>query len=157
MKYLKYWLPVLLWMGFIFWMSTGTFSSQNTSAFLEPALNLLVPDLSRQDVDMIHGAVRKTGHVTEYFILGLLLFRAFRNSLDKQRGWHWAFYSISVIVMYAAGDELHQSFVATRTAALSDVCLDIAGGLLGQGACLLLLRREHRNGMHAASSANTLK
>ncbi|MGC2062816.1 MAG: VanZ family protein [Thermodesulfovibrionales bacterium] len=145
MRFIKYWLPVLLWMGFIFWMSSGTFSSQNTSLIIEPLISLLLPSLSQEEIDMIHGVIRKAGHVAEYFIFGTLLFRAFRNSLDKQRVWQWALYSLLITTGYAAGDEFHQSFVSTRTASLADVCIDISGGLLALAGSVLCQRRTRQN------------
>jgi VanZ family protein len=141
----KSWLPVFLWMGFIFWMSTGTFSEQNTSLIFEPVISLLMPDLQQHEVDAVHGVVRKAGHVGEYFVLGILLFRAFRRRSDKQRPGQWAFYSLLVILPYAAGDEFHQSFEASRTASLLDVCFDIAGGLLAQAVCISWYRRKQKN------------
>ena len=86
---------------------------------------------------MIHGVVRKLGHVTEYFILGILLFRAFHGSSKELRIPRWAFSSFFVLVLYAGSDELHQSFVSTRTASLFDVGMDALGGLLAQGASAL--------------------
>lgn len=133
----KYWAPVLLWMSFIFWMSTGTFSAENTSLIIEPILRFLMPSLSPEKVDMIHGVIRKLGHVTEYFILGILLFRAFRGGSRELRIQRWAFSSFVVAVLYAASDEFHQSFISTRTASLFDVGMDTLGGILAQGVSAL--------------------
>ena len=124
-------------MSFIFWMSTGTFSAENTSLIIVPILRFLMPFLSSEKVNMIHGVVRKLGHVTEYFVLGILLFRAFRSDSRELRIQRWAFASFLVAVLYAASDEFHQSFVSTRTASLFDVGMDALGGLLAQGASAL--------------------
>jgi VanZ family protein len=133
----KYWAPVFLWMSVIFWMSTGTFSAQNTSMIIEPILYFLMPSISPEKVAMIHGVMRKLGHVTEYFILGILLFRAFRGGLKELRNLRWALSSLLVVVLYAAGDEFHQSFIPARTASLFDVGIDTFGGILSQGASIL--------------------
>jgi VanZ family protein len=133
----KYWVPVLLWMSFIFWMSTGTFSAQNTSLIIEPILHFLMPSISQEKMAMIHGVIRKFGHVTEYFILGILLFRAFRGGSKELRNLRWAFSSLLVVVLYAASDEFHQSFVIARTASLFDVAIDTLGGILAQGVSVL--------------------
>ena len=117
-------------MGVIFWMSTGMFSSEHTSQIIVPLLNFLFPGLTPDQIDMIHGLIRKAGHVTEYFLLGILFFHAFRgNSLQK---WHirWTIYSIIGVVFYAASDEFHQTFVSSRTASLVDFGIDSAGGIL---------------------------
>ena len=136
-NFLKYWLSVILWMGVMFWVSTGTFSSEHTSRFIVPLLHFLFPWLLPQDVDMMHELTRKTGHVIEYFILGLLLFRAFRS--DSSQGWRprWAIYTVIGVIIYAVSDEFHQLFVAARGASLVDVGIDSAGGILSQIAVML--------------------
>ena len=136
-NFIKYWLPVIFWMGVIFLMSTGTFSSENTSRFIVPFLHFLFPWLSQQDVDMIHGMTRKAGHVTEYFILGLLLFRAFRGESPQAWRLRWAIYAVIGVVFYAVSDEFHQSFVAVRGASLVDVGIDSTGGILSQIVVML--------------------
>ena len=136
----KYWSPVIFWMGFIFWMSTGTFSSDNTSAVIEPLLLLLMPWLSSQRLDVIHEIIRKCAHLTEYFVLGLLLFRAFRSGSSPSRMLRWTLSAGIVVLLYAASDEFHQSFVGSRTPALHDVVIDVAGGVLAQGAAILYFR-----------------
>jgi VanZ family protein len=35
------------------------------------------------------------------------------------------------ILLYAIGDEFHQSFVPSRTASLGDVTIDVLGGICG--------------------------
>ena len=142
--FINYWLPVIIWMGVIFGMSTGMFSADHTSRFIVPLLNFLFPQLSPHDVDLIHGLIRRAGHVTEYFILGVLLFRAFRS--DSPYPWRprWTLYAIIAVVVYAMSDEFHQSFVGTRTASLIDISIDSAGGVLSQVAVTFrhLLRRK---------------
>jgi VanZ family protein len=64
------------------------------------------------------------------------LFRAFRKQLEGSGGLRWAGIPMLIIVLFATGDELHQFFTGTRTAALTDVLLDAAAGLLAQLICL---------------------
>jgi VanZ family protein len=142
-KKVQYWFPVFLWIGFIFWMSTGMFSAQNTYLFLEPLLRFFAPSISQKEVVVFHIILRKLAHLTEYFISGLLLFRAFRNGSDKRREWLWAFSSLLVVVIIAASDEFHQSFVLTRTASLIDVSIDITGGFLAQ-CTNVLMHQSHK-------------
>jgi VanZ family protein len=132
-------------MGFIFWMSTGMLSSEHTSRFIIPFLNFFFPGLAPDQIEIIHGLFRKAGHVTEYFIMGILFFRAFRS--DSSQKWHlrWAIYAIIGVVFYAASDEFHQTFVSSRTASLVDVGIDSAGGILSQIAIILrwgIMRRS---------------
>ena len=132
-------------MGVIYWMSTAMFSSEHTSQIIVPLLVFLFPGLTPNQVDMIHGLIRKAGHVSEYFLLGILFFHAFRgNSLQKWRI-RWIIYSIIGVVFYAASDEFHQTFVSSRTASLVDVGIDSAGGILSQIAIIFRLKIMRRS------------
>jgi VanZ family protein len=143
-KKIQYWLPVLLWICFIFWMSTGLFSAQNTYLFFEPILRFFVPSISHKEIIVVHIFMRKLAHVTEYFISGLLLFRAFKNGSDKRQEWFWAFSSLLVVVIIAASDEIHQTFVSTRTSSIVDVGIDIMGGFLAQCMSVLMYQRKRQ-------------
>ncbi len=140
----RYWLPVILWMTFIFWMSTGSFSAESTSLIIEPILRFLMPQISQQSLNMVHVTVRKCGHFTEYFILGLLLFRAFRGGSAKSYRPLWLFFSLVIIILYASSDEFHQSFVSTRTASVVDVGIDITGGACAQVIFALMYGRKRK-------------
>jgi VanZ family protein len=120
LKLIKNWLPVVLWAGLIFYLSS------------QPGLKsgLVWP------YDFILG---KGAHVTEFAVLFLLLYRAMANySLEKPAGREacqkaskkallWAFVAT---ILYAAFDEFHQFFVAGRVASLTDVAIDSLGVLL---------------------------
>lgn len=127
-------------MGFIFWMSTGTFSAEHTSRFIVPALHFLFPALALSDLYLFHGWIRKFGHLSEYFILGLLFFRAFRGQASPQWRLRWALYAFLAVVTFALGDEFHQSFVTSRTSSLADVTIDSLGGLLSQIAIYIRIK-----------------
>lgn len=128
----KYRLPPILWICFIFWMSTGTFSAENTYSVVEKVVTFFVPAISSQELDLVHTLARKAAHVSEYFILGLLLFRAFRGAPSASWNIRWPFFAFIVVVLCAVSDELHQCFVPTRTGSYVDVGIDTAGGLLAQ-------------------------
>ena len=81
---------------------------------------------------LIHTFIRKAGHVIEYFISGLLLFRAFRGDLTVSWSRRWSFFAVIVVVLWTVTDEFHQSFVPTRLASAVDVGIDTAGGILAQ-------------------------
>jgi VanZ family protein len=49
-----------------------------------------------------------------------------------------------IVALYAASDEFHQSFVPTRTALVSDVFVDTAGGAAGLLALWAFGRRQKR-------------
>ncbi|MFN2622594.1 MAG: VanZ family protein [Chthoniobacterales bacterium] len=125
-RFLKYWLPVLAWMIFIFVGSTDLLSAEHTSRFIGPFLRWFAPDVSDATIASVQFIVRKCAHLTEYAILAALLYRAFRQHRDRV-------FRIAFIIaaLYAALDEFHQSFVASRTASPWDVTIDCAGALIG--------------------------
>lgn len=136
----KRWLPVVVWLAFVFFMSTGTFSAENTFSVVRPILAFLFPGLSPDQVMMIHGIIRKGAHVFEYFVLGFLLLRAFRARSSGEWKWRSSLLAVLGVALYALGDEFHQSFVPTRTASMTDVGIDTAGGVLAQIVCAFWYR-----------------
>ena len=133
-KFIRYWIPVIIWCCIICWMSTETFSSEQTSRFIMPVIHFLFHWLSPQGADLMHWMIRKSGHFTVYFIFGLLLFRAFYGVSLQKRSLYLAVYSVIILIFFAMIDELHQSFIPSRTCLLSDVAIDSAGGIFAQVA-----------------------
>ena len=123
---LKSWLPVLLWMVFIFISSTDLMSAEHTSRFIGPFLRWFSPDITDATIASIQLVVRKCAHVTEYAILSALLLRALRQHLLAAR---WVAFVLAAL--YAVLDEFHQSFVPSRTGSPWDVVTDCIGAILG--------------------------
>jgi VanZ family protein len=131
MKWLKYWWPALVWAVVISGFSTGAFTSDNTSRYIIPILRFFLPHASPETLYFLHHIIRKCAHLTEYFILSMLILRGIRAG---EKGMHvrWALVTILIIAGYAALDEYHQSFVPGRTAAVGDVLIDTSGGIVAQ-------------------------
>jgi VanZ family protein len=110
-RVLTLWLPVVVWAAVIF-----TFSSI-------PALST---GLGTWDT-----VLRKGAHVTEYAVLGMLLYRAFAREVP----------ALATGIAYAATDELHQHFVRGRSASPVDVAIDAVGIAVGMLVWLHLPRR----------------
>ena len=127
----KNWLPAIAWAGMISSLSTDTFSSEHTSRFIIPVLRWLFPHWSNDALELMHGIIRKSAHVTEYFIFSIFLLRALRG---KNREWtlRWAVWAVVIAAGYAALDEFHQSFVPTRTASPWDALIDTVGASAAQ-------------------------
>jgi VanZ family protein len=143
----KYWLPVLIWMALIFTASSDVHSYERSSRIIEPLLRWLFPHLSEAKIHDVHELFRKCAHLTEYAVLALLLWRGVRKPL-KNNVWAWdwreARFTLLLVMFYAATDEFHQIFVPTRTAQVSDVFIDTAGGAAGLFALWLIGRwRKH--------------
>jgi VanZ family protein len=137
----RYWLPLLVWMALIFIGSTDLMSAEHTSRIIGPLLRWLWPGISEQTIMHVQFFVRKAGHITEYAILAALLYRALINTVLVGR----AFLSAAIVLLfcgiYAMSDELHQSFVPSRTATARDVATDSAGAVFGV-LLIRMLRRE---------------
>lgn len=127
----KAWLPAILWAGVISSLSTDTFSAEHTSVIIVPILQWLFPHASHATIEALHGLIRKSAHLTEYFIFSILLVRGLRG---PERGWmlRWAIWAVAIAAGYAALDEFHQSFVPSRTASPWDALLDSVGATAAQ-------------------------
>jgi hypothetical protein len=113
-------------MGLGFTLSTSTFSSEETRSILMPMLGWLAGVLRPEHAGMIHWFVRKGAHVAEYAILAVLWRRAFIRSetlAPARSGWA----ALGIAVACAVIDEIHQSYLLTRTGSPGDVVLDSFG------------------------------
>ena len=104
------WLPALILMGIIFYASST------------PKRGL--PDLQQWDF-----AVKKSGHVAGYALLGAAYLRGLAGGRPLTR--RWAALALLGAALYGATDEFHQLFVSGRGAAVSDVLIDTAGAAGG--------------------------
>jgi VanZ family protein len=105
MKIVKLWLPVIAWAGLIFYVSSLTHLSTGL----------------RSDL-----VFRKIAHALEYYVLVLLLSRAFRGSF-RSGVLELYIYPAVLSFLYAISDEFHQSFVPGRIACAQDVLIDCIG------------------------------
>jgi VanZ family protein len=140
---LRYWLPVLVWMALILTLS----GRSELAVGANPATGETVkPGL----------ALAKLGHVFEYAVLAVLMFRAATAGdgglrLPPRRAAVW----IAVVALaFGTGDELRQSLVPNRSPRLTDVLLD--GTSAGVTATILMVRQLRKTSCHPASSARRL-
>lgn len=111
MRFLKYWLPTLLWAFLIFNMS-GRSSIHTTDVYWQ---------------DFVF---KKTAHFIEYFIFAVLIYRSLKNTtgFSKEK---ILILSFVITVFYAASDEFHQSFIPGREPRIRDVVIDAIGATTG--------------------------
>jgi VanZ family protein len=139
----KYWMPVLVWMGLIFLLSTDLGSARQTSRFIGPLLRWVWPAVTEAQIGRAQLAARKTGHVTGYAILAVLALRGVRRGMFVS-GWRGrgAVAAWMIASLYAMTDEIHQSMVPTRMASAGDVALDSFGAALGVALAWMIGRRR---------------
>jgi VanZ family protein len=97
------WLPSLVWMGVIFWLSSLS-STGLPSGWSGP------------------------GHFTVYAVLGVLVFRALTGELGPAKAIVCA---VLISSAYGITDEFHQAFVPGRMPDVVDWGLDTLGALAG--------------------------
>jgi VanZ family protein len=142
---LKTWIAAILWLILIALESSSLGSAANTSRFLYPLLHFLI-GLDPIRFLVWHVYIRKTGHFVGYFMLSLLLFRAWRATFAQRgaRGWStlWVGIALSMTALVASLDEWHQSYLPSRTGTIEDVFLDIFAALTAQLVIYLVLRHR---------------
>jgi VanZ family protein len=134
--------PLVIWMMIIFAGSTDALSASNSGRILKPILLWLFPHIGEPQIATIHFCVRKLAHFSEYAILAILAARAFYGSGHERLRQRWFGAALLLILLYAFGDEFHQSFEASRTASIYDSFIDIAGGVTA--LVLMAMRRQRR-------------
>jgi VanZ family protein len=140
--WLALWWPALAWAVVISLFSTHLFTSQNTGHIIIPILHWLFPRASLPTLEFMHHIIRKCAHLTEYFILSLLILRGIRAGRHGTK-LAWAVLAIVIVAGYASLDEFHQRFVPGRTPAVSDVLLDTTGGAAAQAIAALFAMLVH--------------
>lgn len=127
--------PLVIMMAVIFFFSAmeGDESSDTSSRFLQPIINLVEGithhDMNRSTIESLHWLIRKAAHFTEYAIFGIMALFAF-NGLFKKKIWLIIVPEI-ISFLYALSDEFHQYFVPGRYASFGDVMIDSSGALVG--------------------------
>ena len=142
---LKYWAPPIIWMATIFLFSTDAFSGANTGSLLWAVVSFIYPGVTQELFDSIHFYVRKAGHFTEYAILALLLFRAFRSGARDRWRLRWALSSLLIAFLYASLDEYHQTFTRRRTGSVYDSLIDTSGAATALVLLWLYGRKIEKN------------
>jgi VanZ family protein len=144
-RIVRYWLPVALMFGAMYYFSTDVFSAENTRSVIDKIFLWFFPHASHHTMSTLNYVVRKSAHFIEYAILGALLFRAFRADSPLRWRFRWAVYAFLCTASWALLDELHQTLTRTRGGSIWDSLLDSSGGLFALAVITILTRRVHDN------------
>ena len=146
--------PLVGWIGFIFFASTGAMSASNTSRIIGPLFRWLFPNITEAQLLFVHFSVRKSAHFTEYAVLALLAARAFIPSTHERlrRGWFVA--AFALVALVALLDEYNQSFNVARTGTIWDSMIDISGGITALVVFSLWRARRRRRQKEFAAPKN---
>jgi VanZ family protein len=108
-KFLKYWAPLYVYAGIIFYFSS---------------IPKPLPDVSIPHFD-------KFLHLIEYAVFGILAARAFKSSPREILYKNFKILAVLAAVAYGASDEFHQLFVSCRSCDVFDLMTDLIGGTIG--------------------------
>ena len=104
------WLPVVVYMAAIFYMSS----------LPEPP---------------VPAGGDKPWHFLAYLGLGVVTVRAVAGGLPASIDVRVAAFAAAIAIGYGATDELHQAFVPGRSAQVADLVADAIGVIVGAGLC----------------------
>ena len=130
----------ILFILFIF--HNSMFPGPQSSAQSQCVMNFLNHMLTalQSPVTLSEHFVRKAGHFTEYFILGILMLitvRAYRKPVRES-----AFAGMFFLLLVPVIDEFIQFFTPKRGSSVFDVLLDFGGGMAGMMVTCLVRNRK---------------
>ncbi len=141
------WTAVLLWMLFIFNLSSQAADqsdklSTGVTEILFETLEKVAPeyDLNIREFNRL---LRKNAHFFAYLVLGVLVVNALRQAGVK--GLKAFALAFCICILYAVSDEVHQLFVPGRGGQVVDVLIDSAGAIVGIGGFAFLTLKKHSN------------
>ncbi|MEJ6952485.1 VanZ family protein [Natronospora cellulosivora (SeqCode)] len=136
------WLAVILWMGLIFYLSS---QAAEESRELSIGITQIIANFFETvfpflefDINSFHHFIRKAAHFSAYFVLGVLLINAFRISGISML--NCVLSAISLSVLYAVVDEVHQIYVPGRVGDIRDIMIDSVGAIFGISLYVLILK-----------------
>ena len=109
MRFIKFWLPVIIYAIIIFHISS-------------------VPG---KDIPDLFPTQSYIFHFLEYLAFAVLIKRAIKEYYPNQANKKRLMTVVAIVFAYALFDEFHQSFIPSRTASLSDVFTDVLASFVG--------------------------
>jgi VanZ family protein len=130
----------VLFVLFIF--HNSIYPGPQSSAQSQYVMNLLNHMLTalQSPVVLSEHFVRKAGHFTEYFMLGILLLITVRSY--RKPVWESAFVGMYFLLLVPVIDEFIQLFTPKRGSSVLDVLLDFGGGMVGMAVTCLVRNRK---------------
>ena len=103
------WLPAILWMSFLFYLSHQAAPLERVASDIDPFL----------------------AHVAVYSILAFLLHAALAGYHSAAPRWVPVSIAFALAVLYGVSDEIHQAYVPGRVASELDLVADGIGAVIG--------------------------
>lgn len=142
--WLSRYVPLILWIGVIFFLSSSQGSMSETSRIIRPLLEWLFPTVPEVTLTLYHAYIRKFAHFAEYFVLGFLACRAFARSSADLLSQNYYLFAVVLVLTIACVDEFNQSFDPARTSSPYDVLIDVSGGSAATAIYFLAMRSRRK-------------
>lgn len=121
-KFIKYYLPVMIWAGVIFYFSS-------------------IPGLRYSKSATEEIILRKGAHFVEFVVLFFLVWRIFFGAHKmKSQIAYWL--ALCITIIFAASDEFHQTLVLGRSGKMIDFIFDSTSIIFGAEMIFILVRRK---------------
>lgn len=149
-KSIIFWFITVLWISIILYLSSqnGEETARMSSGFAEKLAEILYQQPSVEQVNNVHGALRKVAHISLFFILGVLSYFASGSTFrakDLQRKLLAVVVAVMITSAYGFFDEWHKQFIAGRHFDIEETILNMFCGLAGIGiAMAVMCFQEHR-------------
>lgn len=139
-----WWLPTLVWLCVLAWFSTDTFSAEHTGNVLWKIIHALYSNISPAAFEQLHFLVRKSAHFFSYGLPSGLAFFSFRATFTAFQQWslRWSVPAWLLALLAGSSDEIHQTFVGSRTPSPRDVLIDVTGALFFQLVIAWMVHRK---------------
>lgn len=139
MKKIKYFIPAIMWMIFIFIMShTNGNDSSNQSNFIAQIILRFI----NIDLNTLTFVIRKIAHMCEYALLFLLIYYGLHKTFKYQ---YYLLISLILTFLYACSDEFHQTFISGRSGQFKDVLIDTIGMIIMFSIIYLWQKEKNSN------------
>ncbi|RPF54336.1 VanZ family protein [Aquisalibacillus elongatus] len=156
MRKILWWMPAMVWLGVIFFLSGQPGEDQE----IEPLISIYLPveqikpfiswieftyygevrSVAAMGVEpFIEFVFRKLAHFGVYFILAILVYLAMIKTTAIQSFYQMTM-SYLLVVHFAILDEVNQGFTDGRTPYFGDVIIDAFGALIGLGLVTLIIQ-----------------
>jgi VanZ family protein len=137
LQWLSVWWPGAVNVGIVCAESTDHFSAANTRHRYYHWFCDHFGYVSWETWSTINFEIRKAGHFVGYGVMCLIFYTCVARTLLRHVGEsanrlrrRRAVGALVCTFLLASGDEIHQSFIPSRTGAFHDVLLDVAGGFV---------------------------
>ena len=124
---------VVVWMLVIFYLSNqNKVETNETTDIIYKLFHI------KSDSLILFTLIRKSAHLIEYFILGILVYNMLKNFNIS----NILVCSIFICIIYSCTDEIHQLFIYERSFGITDILIDMMGSMIAYLFVKIILHKK---------------